>query len=216
MSILLSIALRNLKEHKAKSLIIGILIALGILILTIGNSILITANQGIKRTYIENFTGHVFIRTQAETPVSINGSFNPDEAGQSIPAYSELYDHVTSLPQVTSVNPQISSFGTLDFSVEGRNRQISLVLYGIEPENYLNMFPNNINMLEGRFLESGEAGIVVHKDTMEAIRNELDLDTQLGDEIKVSGFSRGVFVFAGCLFAGCMNISPRTVISMPL
>lgn len=193
MSVLLNIALRNLKEHKAKSLIIGILIALGILILTIGNSILITANQGIKRTFIENFTGHVFVRTQAENPVSINGSFDPDEAGQSIPAYSELYDHVTSLPQVTSVNPQISSFGTLDFSVEGQNRQITLVLYGIEPENYLNMFPNNINMLEGRFLESGEAGIVVHKDTMEAIRNELDLDTQLGDEIKVSGFAGGSF-----------------------
>ena len=40
MAVLFRIAFRNLKEHKAKTLIIGIIIALGITIMILGTSLM--------------------------------------------------------------------------------------------------------------------------------------------------------------------------------
>ena len=50
------IAFRNLKEHKAKTLIVGILIAIGIMVLILSNSILDSTEEGSKKVFIENYT----------------------------------------------------------------------------------------------------------------------------------------------------------------
>ncbi|MGI9256046.1 MAG: ABC transporter permease, partial [Salinispira sp.] len=187
MAVLFRIALRNLREHKSKSLIIGVLITLGILILTLGNSILDTARQGVERSYVDSFTGNILVRTQSEDAVTINGSFDPDVASQSIGGYVDLYEYITSLPQAAVANPQITAFANIDFSEKDRDRGVSLAVYGIEPESYREMFPENVNVLEGRFLEPGESGIVVNKETIDSIRNDLGIDLQIGDEIKLQG-----------------------------
>ena len=69
MPVLLRMAIRNLREHKAKTLIVGVLIALGTLIIIAGNSIIDTANVGIRKSFIENFTGDIMIRAKARWPV---------------------------------------------------------------------------------------------------------------------------------------------------
>ena len=55
------IAYRNLREHATKTLIIGSLIALGLMVYVIGNSFMDTVNDGIRENYVENYTGHVFV-----------------------------------------------------------------------------------------------------------------------------------------------------------
>ena len=191
MQVLMRIALRNLREHKSKSLIVGILIAMGLLILTLGNSILVTADKGIEESFINSFTGHVMIRTRTENPVTLEGSFRSGDAGTSLPGYSDLYAYVTSLPQVLAANPQITSFATVDFSEEGYTGGAFAPIFGIEPESYLNMFPDNMNLVEGRFLESGEEGIVLPKETVDGIRADLGKNIGIGDELKIQGFSGG-------------------------
>jgi len=61
MGVLLKIAYRNLREHKVKTLIIGSIIALGMLVLVVGNSVLDTATAGIRANYTDNYTGHVIV-----------------------------------------------------------------------------------------------------------------------------------------------------------
>ena len=61
MSVVAKIAFRNIRRHKTKTLIIGILITIGITVLVVGNSLMDTASRGIERTYIESYTGHVVI-----------------------------------------------------------------------------------------------------------------------------------------------------------
>ena len=60
MGVLLKIAYRNLKEHKVKTLIVGSIIMLGLLILVIGNSLIDTAAEGVRSMYTSNFTGQRF------------------------------------------------------------------------------------------------------------------------------------------------------------
>ena len=193
MPVLMKIALRNLKEHKSKSLIIGVLIAMGILILTLGNSILVTASRGIEKTFIDSFTGHILVHAKAENPVTILGGGRGDDvAGQSIPEYSQLYDYVTSLPQVLAANPQITLRGTVDYSEEGEDRGAFINIFGVEPESYLDMFPDSLNILEGRFLESGERGIVLPKAAVDSIRDTLEEDIAVGDEVKIQTFGNSL------------------------
>ena len=52
MPVTLRMAFRNLREHKAKSLIIGILLALGMLIMVLGNSFLDASKRGIETSFI--------------------------------------------------------------------------------------------------------------------------------------------------------------------
>ena len=73
MPVLVRIAFRNLLEHKSKTFIIGGLLALGVIILIVGNSFMDTAARGVKDTFIANYTGDVFISGKAKGPVSLFG-----------------------------------------------------------------------------------------------------------------------------------------------
>ena len=61
MRILLTIAWRNIREHKVKTAIIGLIMIIGIMVLVVGNSFMDSAAAGIERYYIQNYTGHFMI-----------------------------------------------------------------------------------------------------------------------------------------------------------
>ena len=71
--VLFKIALRNLREHKSKTLIIGIIVGLGIMILLIGNSMMDTATSGLAKTYWDNFTGHIMISGSTKVDLTLFG-----------------------------------------------------------------------------------------------------------------------------------------------
>ncbi len=83
MRVLIRIALRNLREHTSKSLIIGSLIILGVIIIVVGNSLLDTAEQGVHRMFIDNYTGDVFISGIPKTPGASVSLFGLQAAGDS-------------------------------------------------------------------------------------------------------------------------------------
>jgi ABC-type lipoprotein release transport system permease subunit len=55
------IALRNLKEHKVKTIIIGTLIAIAITLLVLGNSFMDSVTAGMERTYSETYTADLIV-----------------------------------------------------------------------------------------------------------------------------------------------------------
>jgi putative ABC transport system permease protein len=65
MAVLLRIAWRNLREHRAKTLIVGLIIALGIALLIFGNALMATAARGAKAYFIDN-CGHLMIHGKGE------------------------------------------------------------------------------------------------------------------------------------------------------
>ncbi len=197
MNVLFHIALRNLREHRAKTIIIGVLVALGVFLLIAGNSVLNAAAEGTRRVFIENFTGHVMVRAKSDTPVSIAGTTGmsiEDYAGPRIPHYQEVYAYLNALPQVESVNPQIPFIVRIDYSTPEQNRGAILPLLGVEPESYLRMFPNALSMTEGRFLEPGEQGVVLPKVTVDQVEEKLGITISVGDTVKLQGMSQAAGV----------------------
>lgn len=203
MPVLLRIAIRNIMEHKAKSLIIGILIAVGVVVLIVGNAFMDTASLGIRRAFIDNYTGHVMISGVAEGKISLFGVQSPGrmETTPTIPEFRSIMDHVESLEGVKNITPQLTGFGIIGLpEVDGRTFTL---MFGIEPSSYKKMF-DNIQFLEGRHLAANEEGVLMSTDQIERLKKEiaaeqqaevedLDVEFHAGDMMRVSSFGNAGF-----------------------
>jgi len=203
MPVLLRIAIRNLMEHKAKSLIIGILIAVGMVVLIVGNAFMDTASLGIQRAFIDNYTGHVMISGVAEGKVSLFGVQSPGrmETTPTIPKYRTILGHVESLEGVETITPQLTGFGIIGLpEVDGRTFTL---MFGIEPSSYRKMF-DNIRFLEGRYLKPGEEGVLMSTDQIDRLKKEiakkqeveveeLDVEFHADDTMRISSFGNAGF-----------------------
>jgi putative ABC transport system permease protein len=195
MAVLFRIAFRNLKQHKSKTLIVGILIALGVLILIIGNSLLDTASVGIRKSFIENYTGDIMVRAKSDKPLSLIGYTvsTGNEKIRNVPEYSRVYKYLTSLDEIVSLHSQVTGFANLNLDSDDIDMGAILLLFGIEPESYMSTFPENIEMVAGEFLKPGEAGILLMECTIDEIREELEIDLSVGDILTIEGgFGFGV------------------------
>lgn len=205
--VLLVIAWRNLREHPVKTWIVGALLAIGMIVLVVGNSLMDTASQGIERSYIQNYTGHLMVSGASQGRLTMFGyqDFTAlEETIPLLPASDELRSYVESLPYVESVTPQASGFALGSVAEES---QTALQLFGIEPSSYQRTFPGNVELLEGRFLENGEEGILLSRRAAEFLNRRLAEPLAVGDPIVLTGMSaaagmrireipiRGIFEF---------------------
>lgn len=184
---LIKIAIRNLREHKAKTLIIGIIISIGIFILILGNALLDSAALGVRKSFIENYTADIMVRAVSKTPAELTGmGGGPPGMSETrnVPYYSEVYEYLSNLEGVASAHSQVASFSTMDL---GDEKGAFTLLFGIEPESYLNTFPDNIEITEGRFLQPGEAGLVIGQKILDEIKSELDIELKLGEILTLQG-----------------------------
>ena len=181
MPVLFKIAFRNLRAHKVKTLIIGLILGLGMLILVAGNSLLNTATAGIKRNYIENFTGHIMITGSTESDITlfgIEGAF--DESMPRIPQYFSVLEYVESHPAVVAVSPQVTGRATLQYGEDGMG---FAMLFGVDPKRYFELFPNNLELVQGAFLEEGQDGIVLSEMSAQMIEGTSGQAPAVGDRV---------------------------------
>jgi putative ABC transport system permease protein len=193
MPVLVKIAIRNLRAHKAKTLIIGIIIAIGITVMLLGNALMETAARGVQRSFIDNYTGHVMISARSEGSISLfgrQGAQTGNEEIPRIPEYERVYEYATSLPEVRTTASQVSGFGL--FSFEDKGNQFG-ILFGIEPESYGSMFPESITITSGRYLEPGEEGILLSESKVKEIEEDIGIILISGDSVLVSGIGPSGF-----------------------
>lgn len=188
---LLNIAFRNIKEHKVKTYIIGIIISIGITILVVGNSMMDTAALGIKTNYINNYTGDLIVMADTDTNLTLFGAMDINSMTETLPViphYFEIRDYALSNPDVLRVSGQAAGRARMEF---GENIESFGLLFGVEPEAYLKMFPNNIDLLEGELLSPGEQGILISKRIADQIMDEYDVAIKSGNTVLLTGFSSG-------------------------
>ncbi len=165
--------MRNLWQHRAKTFIIGAIVALGVVVLIVGNSLINTATLGIQRAFIDNYTAHVMVSGIADGQVSIFGvqSVGGIEPTPTIPNAADVREFAESIPGVESVTPQITSFGILrldDDRFSGEDGTAFSLLFGIEPGSYAQTF-DNVQVLDGEYLAAGQEGVMVSRDRIEGM-----------------------------------------------
>lgn len=205
MPVLLRIALRNLLEHKAKSLIIGVLLALGVLILIVGNSFMDTAALGVKDTFIGNYTGDIFVAAKAKTTVSLFGaaSFGGQESTQTLPYFDKVMAKLASEPGVTGVTSQVTGFAMASLKETPENLAAAVaanpdgtpgfvLFFGIDPTSYYKLF-QNAHPIKGRMLLPGEEGLIVSQATLDRLKKSLGVEPKIGEPVLLTGIGKSGF-----------------------
>lgn len=191
MGTIFAIALRNLTQHKAKTLIIGLLIVVSISLGLVGNTLFDSARASLKRTFTDNFTGNVLV-----LPKEIQGGVfgaSSDNAGPPILPMMKDYDKAVAVvkaqPGIADMTSQISSYVLFNFQDDGFTFGLT---FGIEPESYFQSF-DNVVMLEGRKLKPGETGVMLHEKVREAFKKDPGVTVKVGDTIQLNNFGESGF-----------------------
>ncbi|MBN1523210.1 MAG: FtsX-like permease family protein [Spirochaetales bacterium] len=187
--IIFKIALRNLREHTAKTLIIGVLIAVGVFFLVAGNSFMDTITAGMRITYIDNYTGELIVHGKAKGTFSLFGIMGPEMANAKIPEieqFEQLEALLASSELVSDVNPLATGAASIGIGEESAGFSF---LWGIEPSQYFTMFPDNIILHEGTRLPPGEKGIMLSQNNKDKIREETNRTIHAGDKLQLSGMN---------------------------
>lgn len=193
MPVLIRIAFRNLLEHKSKTLIIGILLALGVIILIVGNSFMDTAERGVKDTFIANYTGDVFISgTSPNGKVSLFGvqAAGGQETTPILPYLDRLDAKLATMPQVAGSAGQVTGFGLV--TLKDSQDQSFALLFGVEPTEYRRLF-DGAKVAEGSFLLPGQEGLVVSRKTLERFSKDLEKTIKVGDTVILTGMGKAGF-----------------------
>ncbi len=181
-SVLIRIAIRNLRLHLAKTLIIGSLIMLGIAILVIGNSFMDTIKAGIEKNYTENYTGDLFVVNNRVEEVSLIFSSDAMSKGpRSVPSFDKVSEIVNSNDKVEKTTGQLNG---LSQARSGDLGEAFMVLFGVNPESYTTMFPTGVNIIKGSFLDKdGSPGIVISTTVADQFASTAGKDIEIGDMI---------------------------------
>ncbi|MBU0935664.1 MAG: FtsX-like permease family protein [Spirochaetes bacterium] len=204
MSMLIKIAAQNLVQHRTKSLIIGVIIAVGVAIFVVGNSLISTASLGIERAFIDNFTGHIMISGKTDADISLFGVQSPGgmEETPLIQDYAKVLEWVNNYTWTSAATSQITGFAVIkaENQVEPDKQYFSL-LFGVDYPSYEQTF-HNMLMVEGSGLEPGQNGILLEKNNLADINERLKTELGVGDEILLTGIGAGSFSIRRAVIRG--------------
>ena len=209
MPVLVRIAFRNLLEHKAKSLIIGILLALGVVILVVGNAFMDTAAKGVKDSFIGNYTGDIFIAAATKNPVSLFGvqSVGGQESTPNIPYYDKIERKLSTEPQITGTTSQVTGFALV--SPKDSDKQGFALLFGIDPASYYKLF-HNAYAIEGRLLKPGEEGLLISQHMAKQYAKEAGFTPKIGQELTLTGMGKAGFKIRVVPLVGIIGYKVRS------
>ncbi len=172
MGLILKIAWRNIKRHKGKSAIIGIILFLGALLMTLGNGIISGMDRGLEKNIIDGFMGDVVIISDKEKTDNI--------------LFKMYGESISTIPDYKAIKNVLQKENYIDkFLPVGKNIAMVLnenggdpsfmYLLGVDFNEYKKMFGNNITVLEGRLFKDREQGILVPARAREELYSAMDI-----------------------------------------
>lgn len=178
--IVLTIAFRNLKEHKAKTAIVGLLVAFAITLLVAGNSFMDSVTNGMRSSYAGNYTGDLIVHGLSENSFSLIQTGPTAKALPLVPGYSTLKDAVTSAPGAEAVMPLLA--GSASISINEESAGMSF-LWGVDFVDYQQMFPDSLTFVEGGFPEAPGAFIILSEAVQLSLQEETRRAIGTGDAV---------------------------------
>ncbi|GAB1481872.1 FtsX-like permease family protein [Treponema sp.] len=183
--IVLTIAFRNLLEHKAKTAIVGFLIAIAITVLVVGNSFMDSIKTGMRKSYAENYSGDLIIHAQSEDTFSLIPIGPGSVDTPVLPDYQALRQAAQEAPSVQAILPMISGLATLNVDEAAAG---AAVLWGVNFSEYQRMFPSSLQIIEGSFPADGQPFVLLTEKVRADAEEELGKKINVGDKITLGGF----------------------------
>jgi len=97
MLVIFKMAFRNIRQHRSKSIIIGILLAMGSMVLVLGTAFINATQEGVRSSFSDVYTGDIFISgISPDGPVSLFGVTSTSGIAETpiIPDYEKVVEIV--------------------------------------------------------------------------------------------------------------------------
>ncbi len=184
------IAIRNLLQHKTKTLIVGTLVAIGITLTLAGNSVIDSMISMISKSFVRNYTGDILVTSTETAGAGVFGSQSDDMMGP--PLVPRLKDYeaargiVRSHPGVHAVASQLTAYAAINLEEKGSDWGC---FFGIDPADYFAAMDGaRIFGGLGRRLGPGEEGVMLHRVVWKRIKDKLGVELKPGDPIRLNSF----------------------------
>ena len=158
MQLIIKIAWRNIMRHRGKSLVIGVILFVGALLMTVGNGVISGMDKGLRKNIINGFTGDIVLVAESQESDAVF----MDMMGKSVEPINN-FKQVDSLLKTVDMLKDwvpIGKNGAMVLNEEGGAPGFTFLI-GMDFERYRRMFPNTMKAVEGRLLEPGEKGVLV-------------------------------------------------------
>ncbi len=205
MATIFRLALRNLREHKAKTVIVSLFLVFGVAIVILGNSFLESVNRGLEKDLRANYTGDIVFSSVSKKGETI------DIFGVNRTTVDGNLPQVPALPEIEKIIEMVSA----DADVKGFTRQISAqviisndvevdmeafskrddisftdmpvgLLFAGDEKSYWETF-SGINIREGRIPSDGSNEVLLDTRFSDNFKKIFEQELKLGDKILLMG-----------------------------
>lgn len=216
------LAMRNLREHKSKTIIIALFLVFGVAIVVMGNSFLESINRGLEKDFRANYTGDVAvaIKNPAGSIIDIFGMNSTNFTGElpQIPAIPELdkvqaiidsTEGISKQTKLISAQVMVSKGLEVDLSAFTENDDLGFddlpisMLFAGEQNSYWDTF-SNVHFVKGTYPKPGTNEIIIDTRVLKAFNKVYKEDLQIGDTLLLMGANTNGVVREATL-AGIFN-----------
>ena len=183
--ILFRMAYGNLFLHKAKSILLGTIMCLGIAVLFVGNSLIDTAIGGLKKMFVEGYTGDVMVTGPTSFPTTIFGeTAGGEEVIPHIAAFSSYAKRLSADRNVAATLPMLSGQVAMGLGEQVIGQGSA---FGVDIADYRNFFSGNISLVEGRWPSGGDqAWIIISEMSAQMLSRAAGRKIGAGEKIVLS------------------------------
>ncbi|MBF0303974.1 MAG: FtsX-like permease family protein [Desulfamplus sp.] len=163
MQLIFKIAWRNIFRHKGKSIIIGVILFLGSLLMTVGSSVISGMDRGLEKNIVNGFIGDFVIISDKEKSDNVFFKIY-GESINTILNYTDIRDVLKKQNYLKEFLP-IGKNVLMVLNEEDGDPGYTMIL-GVDLKAYTSFFPDNFKIVEGdveklELIEKRESGIVV-------------------------------------------------------
>ncbi|HOV93859.1 MAG TPA: FtsX-like permease family protein [Spirochaetales bacterium] len=178
----------NLFLHKAKSIILGTIMCLGIAVLFVGNSLIDTAVNGLHKMFVEGYTGDVMVTGPTSYTTTIFGeTAGGEDVIPHIAQYSKYEEYLAKDPRVKATMPMLSGKVAM-----GIGEQVigSGSAFGVDSESYQNFFSGNVTLVNGEWpVKADPAWIMLSETSTAMLSRSAGKTLAPGDKIVLSALN---------------------------
>ena len=201
MGVIFKRAINNLSQQKTKTIIIGLFIAIGMMIVQVGNGFIESVNNGMEKDFRANYTADIIVSAPIPDGVfmdlfGITYLANVMEVKQipalpDVKAAEKIISETSGILQKSNiVTTQGILMETDEFLLEDQDMMKIPVFYMFagEADAYFKMFPNQ-KITEGRYPAPGTNEILVDERLKKNFYEYYKSEMQLNQTIYISGVS---------------------------
>lgn len=158
MDLIVKIAWRNIMRHRGKSLVIGVILFIGALLMTVGNGVISGMDKGLQKNIINGFTGDIVLVSDKQESDAVF----MEMMGKSIEPINNFKQIDSLLKTIDFVDKYVpvGKNAAMVLNEEGGTPGFTYLI-GLDFKRYQEVFPGTMKAIEGRLLENGEKGILV-------------------------------------------------------